>query len=69
MTMIDRFQRTRWSDTRKAIDALPIGGTATFTGKQYYNAKASTDRLNDAYDGKRQYVIRGLINPTVTRTL
>lgn len=37
--MTDRFNRTRWSDTRKQIDAMEPGTELTFEADQYFNCK------------------------------
>lgn len=67
--MIARFQRRRWSNTRLRIEALSRGESATFTAPEYFNAKSSTERLNDAYADVRQWRIRcHLREATVTRT-
>lgn len=55
MKLTERFQRARWSKTRIAMDAMEKGEILKFPDSEYYNAKASTDRLNDAYDGKRKW--------------
>lgn len=68
-TMTARFHRGRWSETRKQIDAMAPGDSLTFTEGQYFNAKASVERLNDAYAGMKIWSL-SLNNkaPTVTRT-
>jgi hypothetical protein len=62
-----RFQRSRWSETRRKIDAMPEGGVLRFGADQYHNCKATVDRLNDAYAGARQYTLSGC-RKTVTVT-
>jgi hypothetical protein len=67
--MTDRFVRSRWSETRRQIDAMAKGEILTFNASQYFNAKASVDRLNDAYVGKRKWKLtRSKNTSTVTRT-
>lgn len=56
-TLTDRFCRARWSKTRREIDAMAPGTELVFTGKEYFNAKSSVERLNDAYDGARQWTM------------
>jgi len=70
--LTDRFLRCRWSDERKAIDALKKGELKIFTMAQLSNAHASVWRLNDAYEGERKYVQAQCVAKdefTVTRTL
>lgn len=55
--MVARFQRSRWSRTRLRMDAMSAGEVLTLPLAEYYNAKASTDRLNDAYGGSRVWVM------------
>jgi hypothetical protein len=57
--MSDRFNRTRWSDTRKAIDALKPGQSKKFPEAEFFNCHSSVMRLNDAYDGERKYELSG----------
>ena len=58
-TMSDRFNRTRWSDTRKRIDAMSPGQELSFPATEYFNCHSSVLRLNDAYDGERKYELIG----------
>ena len=58
-TMSDRFNRTRWSETRKKIDAMSPGEVLTFPCVEYFNCHSSVMRLNDAYDGERVYELSG----------
>lgn len=57
--MSDRFNRTRWSNTRKAIDAMSPGQELSFPVSEYFNCHSSVMRLNDAYDGERKYELIG----------
>lgn len=49
----DNFQRWRWSEVRKQIDAMKPGTTLRFTCDKYFNVKSSVEHLSDAYDGER----------------
>jgi hypothetical protein len=56
--MVRRFQRCRWSKTRKRIDALSVGESATFPLTERYNATTSVQRLQDAYERAKQFKTR-----------
>lgn len=67
--MTKRFQMGRWSATRRAIHALEPRCEQVFAAAEYFNAHASVQRLNDAYDGARIWSIDGgENNPKVTRS-
>jgi hypothetical protein len=55
MSMIERFQVSRWSDTRKTIHALGPNNKVRFPSSEYFNALASASRLSDAYGGERKW--------------
>lgn len=57
--MSDRFNKTRWSKTRIAIDAMTPGETLDFPPSEYFNCHSSVQRLNDAYCGERKYEMLG----------
>lgn len=66
--MAGRFLMGRWSATRKAIYALGVGQETVFPAWEYFNAAASVQRLNDAFQGARVWTIEGgRNNPKVTR--
>jgi len=56
--MVGRFQRCRWSETRRRIDALRVGESATFSLAERYNATTSVQRLQDAYERAKQFKTR-----------
>jgi len=58
MPLLARFQRARWSETRRRMDAMRPGETLALARSEYYNAKSSTDRLNDAYEGSRRWFLK-----------
>ena len=51
-----RFQRKRWSPTRKAMDAMKPGDTLKVPLSQYFNAHSSAIRLGDAYHDRKWVV-------------
>lgn len=57
LPMVARFQRRRWSVTRRQIDAMGRATRMFLDCSEYYNAKASVERLNDAYEGHRWYTL------------
>lgn len=57
-TMVSRFQRGRWSNTRVIIDAMDVGDKKEFPVTEYFNCHATVDRLNDAYDD-REWEMQG----------
>lgn len=58
-TMPDRFIECRWSTTRKSIAALGVGQAKDFPASEYFNVKSSVERMNDAYNGIKQWIISG----------
>jgi hypothetical protein len=57
-TLTKRFQRARWSSTRKRIDAMEPGQRRYFPRTDYFNCKSSVMRLNDAYEGTRVWQMK-----------
>lgn len=55
--VIARFQRSRWSPTRRKIDAMGPGESATLPLEQYNTCQSSVQRLQDAYRGKRRWKV------------
>jgi len=51
--MSKKFQRSRWCEVRRQVDAMRPGETLQFTLDKYFRAKASVEHLGDAYDGER----------------
>lgn len=48
---------------------MKVGGVLTFDKAHYYNVKSSVQRLNEAYDGTRQWKLEThALASTVTRT-
>lgn len=67
-----RFLKCRWSKTRHLIHEMQIGETLRFPPSQYFNAKQSVLRFNDAYYGVAKWSIHYTMNAkgnksTVTR--
>lgn len=58
MSMTKRFLRKRWSRTRRRMDRMKPGAVLRLPRKEYFNAHASTFRLNDAYAGERQWTLQ-----------
>lgn len=65
--MTHRFQRSRWSDTRKSIHDLPLNSHLNLPATEYFNAKASVERLNDAYGTTKWRITGGRNFPKVIR--
>lgn len=57
-TLIRRFQRARWSSTRKRIHDMRPGQRRHFKRTDYFNCHSTVYRLNDAYDGARRWKMR-----------
>jgi len=55
--LVRRFHRCRWSDTRKGIDALKVGGTMTIKATELNNGTTSIQRLEEAYEYTRTWSI------------
>lgn len=53
--VIERFQKQRWSNTRHQIHRMTPGDKMEFPMSEYFNAKATVDRFNDAYCGNRKW--------------
>ena len=51
--MVARFQRCRWSPTRKLIDAMKVGQVETFKPDESNLVYVSVSRMNEAYDGEK----------------
>ena len=67
--LVSRFQRSRWSPTRRAIDALAVGASVTLAAGEYDNAITAIRRLREAYDDGREYRhARTAAGLTITRT-
>ena len=58
MPLVARFQRIRWSETRRSMDGMKPGEKLILPESEYYNAHASAARLNDAYAGTRRWETR-----------
>jgi len=57
LPLVVRFQRHRWSDARRQMDAMKNGETLTLPMAEFFNVSASRARLNDAYQGTRSWTI------------
>lgn len=55
--LVARFQKVRWSRTRKRIHDMRPGQTRKFNRTDYFNCHASVYRLNDAY-GERHWTMK-----------
>lgn len=53
--LVSRFILCRWSDVRKAIHALPVGGEVTLPHRKVNSVKTSISRLQDAYERTRRW--------------
>ncbi len=53
MSLPDNFQRSRWSEVRRRIDAMKAGEGTRFTLDEKNNVATSISRTQDAYDGRR----------------
>lgn len=58
MPLVERFQRQRWSSTRKNIEKMKAGASCRFDPTDYFNCHSSVMRLNDAYDGVRRWKMK-----------
>ena len=58
MKPVHEFRRSRWSPTRKKIDAMKKGQVATFHSLEKNNVITSVYRLRFAYNGSRNWSIR-----------
>ena len=54
-SMVKRFQKWRWCDTRHKIHDLDIGESVSFQKSQHSNARHGVERLNEAYQGEREW--------------
>lgn len=50
--LIDRFQRCRWSDTRKKMEKMKPGDVLHLPMSEKNNAHGSANRLSDAYENR-----------------
>ncbi len=48
-----RFDRRRWSDTRRRIDAMKAGEGTRFPSTERHNVSTSIQRTQDAYSDRR----------------
>lgn len=53
--LVARFQRCRWSETRKRIDALEVGQSVTLPTTEFNNITTTIQRLQEAYEDTRRW--------------
>jgi hypothetical protein len=69
ISMTQRFQRSRWSKTRRMMDAMKPGESITRPNTEWNNAVTSAQRLAYAYDDDRKWsVSRKRTHLEITRT-
>ena len=54
-SLVEKFKKDRWSDTRKAMDAMQPGDVLTLPVTEYFNSLSSAPRLSDAYHPDRHW--------------
>ncbi len=62
--LVRRFQRSRWSRTRRRMEAMEPGDVLKLPLSEYYNAHSSALRLSDAYSDRQWKASRR--GPTLT---
>ena len=55
LPMVERFQFSRWTQTRMDIYDMEVGDILTFPAAERFNVGASVARLNEAYEGTRKW--------------
>lgn len=53
--LVSRFIVCRWSDVRRAIHNLPVGGEVLLPRRKWNSITTSITRLQDAYERTRRY--------------
>jgi hypothetical protein len=55
--MTERFKKMNWGEERKTIHSLLPGMETYFPVKGYNNIHTHVRRLNDAYDGDKEWTL------------